>query len=427
MPKQQTFQVATPKLKLLYEKHRYKFLSGGRMSTKSWGAAQGITHYTNNYFTRVLCCREIQKSIKDSSKKLIEDTIDRMGLYSQYRILNDAIIHRTTKSEVLFAGLWRNYDSIKSMEDISICWIEEAENLQEESFNAVEPTIMRNQGAEMWFTWNPKYASDFIQKLVLDPKYLNKVHQHFTYEDNPYLPEQTVDSIGEMKRLDPDLYKYIYLGEPLGEDYNTFITPVMIKESNERTPYETSEVIVAGLDPARFGDDSTAIVIRKGNTILHHDQVKKMDNIDVAEWAIDKCVSYNVESLVVDCDNLAGVYDFIRSKRNAFRLFEFHGAYSPEKPERCANMRAEVWDHMRDWIRETGKLPKSQDFDELTQITYFYNNKNVIQLESKEQMRRRGVPSPNLGDALAYTFYSEASKPKVKKKQRRRSSGGFLG
>ena len=426
MAKQQTFQVATPKLKLLYEKHRYKVLSGGRGSAKSWGIAQAIIHYTNTYNTRVLCCREIQKSIQESAMKLLEDTIERMGLLSQYEILKTTIRNRHTGSEIIFEGLKANSNKIKSMEGIDICWVEEAETVSEESWKVLIPTI-RKPASEIWISFNPRYAVDPTYKMFVTESRPDSKHEHFTYEDNPYFPDDLRKEMEDDKETNYESYEFVWLGIPLGEEYNTFITPTMIKESNERTPYETSEVIVAGLDPARFGDDSTAIVIRKGNTILHHDQVKKMDNIDVAEWAIDKCVSYNVESLVVDCDNLAGVYDFIRSKRNAFRLFEFHGAYSPEKPERCANMRAEVWDHMRDWIRETGKLPKSQDFDELTQITYFYNNKNVIQLESKEQMRRRGVPSPNLGDALAYTFYSEASKPKVKKKQRRRSSGGFLG
>mgnify|MGYP003659688752 FL=1 len=95
----------SPKLKVLYEKHRFKILKGGRGSAKSWGVAEALVHYTNTYKTRVLCCREVQKSIKESAKKLIEDTIWRYGLQDSYEILGSEIRHKVTGSIFIFEGL----------------------------------------------------------------------------------------------------------------------------------------------------------------------------------------------------------------------------------------------------------------------------------------------------------------------------------
>lgn len=402
-----------PKLSILSEKAPYKILSGGRMSMKSWGIGYALSHFSNTYSMRILCCREIQKSIKESSKKVIEDSIERLGLTSQYDIQETVIRHRRTKSEFIFEGLHRNQEKIKSYENISLAWVEEAETLSERSWDYLAPTIRRNKGSEIWLSYNPRYETDYVWKLTHDDILMDMRHVHLTYQDNPYLSDDVLAEIEKMRLQDPEKYRFIYLGEPLKEGDNIFITPKLIKDAQERIPLVSTEAMIAGLDVARYGGDDTVLVFRDGNRIPHSYAIGSSDLVTVSDWAANHIVSHGCKTVVVDGTGVGGgVVDMMRTRYgHELQIVEFNGAAKPQD-ERYLNLRTETWDRMRTWIRESGQLPKNDKADELSQITYFYNTQNRLQLESKEQMRRRGVPSPDWGDALSMTFADAVTRPK---------------
>lgn len=158
-----------PKFRPLIHKHRYKSLRGGRGGMKSWAVATVLVELARKGRFRIMCARELQNSISDSVISLLSDTIDRAGYTQEYEVQRNRIIHLSTGSEFLFYGIKNNPTKIKSIEAIDICWIEEAENVSDESWNILIPTI-RKAGSEIWLTWNPKNILDpTYQRFVVNP------------------------------------------------------------------------------------------------------------------------------------------------------------------------------------------------------------------------------------------------------------------
>lgn len=138
----------------LFDPHRYKIAHGGRGSAKSWGFARALLVLAAQSKTRILCTREVQKSIKDSVHKLLSDQIQAMGFGGHFQVL-ETEIRGINGSEFLFAGLANHtVESIKSYEGIDIVWIEEAQTVKKKSWDILIPTI-RKAGSEIWVTMNP--------------------------------------------------------------------------------------------------------------------------------------------------------------------------------------------------------------------------------------------------------------------------------
>ena len=127
-------------LQFLFDKAAYKIAYGGRGATKSWGFARALLLSGTQRKLRILCARETMKSIRDSVHQLLEEQIKALGLESFYRIEKSAI-YGVNGTELLFAGLNHNTDAIKSMEAISICWVEEAQVVSKSSWDSPGKTM----------------------------------------------------------------------------------------------------------------------------------------------------------------------------------------------------------------------------------------------------------------------------------------------
>ena len=150
-------------------KQRYKVVYGGRGSSKSWAAARALIARCLSEKTRVLCAREIQKSIAESVHTLLKQQIEMCGVSDQFDILETVIRTKSNGSEIVFTGLRRNVGSLKSFEGVNICWIEEAETVSADSWETLNPTI-RKDDSEIWITFNPRFATDATwKKFVQDP------------------------------------------------------------------------------------------------------------------------------------------------------------------------------------------------------------------------------------------------------------------
>ena len=148
--------------KLFETTSRYVVIYGGRGGAKSWTVALYIILEMLNRKVRVLCTREIQRTIKDSVHQLLCDTIERLDL-SKYFVVTRDNIKSINGSEIKYCGLWQNITEIKSMEGIDICWVEEAQKLSEQSLEILTPTI-RKIGSRIIFTYNPYSEFDAVHK-----------------------------------------------------------------------------------------------------------------------------------------------------------------------------------------------------------------------------------------------------------------------
>lgn len=207
------FKIFDKLLFLVNEPWRYKVAYGGRGGYKSWTFSIAIIALCMSKKIRVLCCREIQKSILDSVYQLLVDRIDALGVTDEFDITNNKIQNKKTGSKIIFDGLRDANLDIKSKENIDICWVEEAENLSAKSFDDLYPTI-RKEGSEIWFSFNVTDEDAFIYEyFITNPPPDAKVVKTYWWE-NTELSETLKKAALQCKQRDPEGYKHIWEGEP---------------------------------------------------------------------------------------------------------------------------------------------------------------------------------------------------------------------
>lgn len=201
------------KLQPLFQRARYKVAHGGRGSGKSWGVARALLIQAAKQPMRILCAREVQKSIKDSVHRLLTDQTQAMGLGDFYEVL-ETEIRGKNGSLFLFAGLAQHtVESIKSFEGCDICWCEEAQTVTKRSWDILTPTI-RKDGSEIWVTFNPDMETDeTYMRFVASPAPGSIVIQ-MNWRDNPWFNDVLEQERQDTLRRDPDNYKNIWEGEP---------------------------------------------------------------------------------------------------------------------------------------------------------------------------------------------------------------------
>lgn len=162
---------------------------------------------------------------------------------------------------------------------------------------------------------------------------------------------------------------------------------------------------VLSCDVARFGDDQTVIGYRQGRKAVILEKLRGKDTAFVGDRIIFWQSKENPDATVIDGDGLgAGTIDHIRYRGFGDRLFEFHGGETPRDPKKYFNKRSEAWGELRDWLPHSDIPDDPELGDDLVGPLYNYNPKGQICLEKKDDMKERGLSSPDCGDMLAMTF-----------------------
>lgn len=205
-------RISLPKWCKEFRNHaRFKVAYGGRGSGKSWAFARMALLEASKRPVRILCAREFQVSISDSVHHLLEAQIEQMGLQSRFSV-GESFIRGVNGSEFIFRGLRRNPTGIKSMEDVTICWVEEAQDISEASWEMLTPTI-RAPGSEIWVTFNPNEDTDpTFKRFVSDPM-PGVVARRVNWNDNKNFPPELEMERAWMAKTDPDAYAHIWNGE----------------------------------------------------------------------------------------------------------------------------------------------------------------------------------------------------------------------
>lgn len=190
---------------------RHNIIRGGRGSAKSWSVARILAGWSLASPLRLLLAREVQKSIRESSKRLMEDTIKGLG-WAQFFDIQRDVIYGINGSEFAFAGL-RDHtaDSLKSYEGFDICWIEEAHSVSSTSANTLIPTI-RKPGSKFVWTYNPDQEDDFVHELAAIPDDDTLVID-LNWRDNPWFPFELEKERVKLKRINDDLYQHVWEGK----------------------------------------------------------------------------------------------------------------------------------------------------------------------------------------------------------------------
>ena len=192
---------------------RYKGVHGGRGSGKSHFFAEMLIERCLMAKTDAVCVREIQKSLNQSVKKLLEMKIEALGVGSLFEV-QEAVIKCPNGGKIIFNGLQNHTaDSIKSLEGYDIAWCEEAQSLSQRSLDILRPTI-RKANSEIWFSWNPESSDDPIDKFLRggNPP-PDSVVVEANYMDNPWFPEVLQQEMEYDRGRDIDKYNHVWMGE----------------------------------------------------------------------------------------------------------------------------------------------------------------------------------------------------------------------
>lgn len=197
----------------LFQPARYKAYYGGRGSGKSHSFASSLLIHGGQRPLRIMCAREVQNSIKDSVKLLLDDKIAEMDVTDFYKS-TESEIRGANGTRFLFAGLGKlTADQIKSMEGIDICWVEEAQTISKPSLEILLPTI-RKEGSEIWFSWNPRNASDPVDlRFRGENPPPDSIIRMVNWDENPYFPDVLRQEMEHDRITNPDRFAHIWLGE----------------------------------------------------------------------------------------------------------------------------------------------------------------------------------------------------------------------
>ena len=186
---------------------------GGRGGAKSHFFGGLLVDDILSTHIRAACVREVQASIKDSVKQLIEDKINHFGVRPSFKITEREIVFPETDSLVIFRGLQNHTAaSIKSLEGFNRVWYEEGQSLSKRSIELAVPTF-RVPGTQQWFSWDPDQDTDPVDTLFRenknDPDF---VCVEVNYYDNPWLPDDLRKDMERDQRRDPDKHAHVWLG-----------------------------------------------------------------------------------------------------------------------------------------------------------------------------------------------------------------------
>lgn len=277
------------KLNFLFTPKRYKVAYGGRGSSKSWSFARALLLQGASSKLRILCTREVQKSIKDSVHKLLSDQILELGLTKQYEIFDNEIRGRNG-TEIFFAGLsGQTVDSIKSYEGVDRVWVEEAQAVSKRSWDILIPTI-RKDLSEIWVTFNPSLDTDDTYKRFVTSPPPNAFVAEVNYHDNPWFPSVLEDERLHCQITNKEDYDQIWLGKCrkaiAGAIYAGEISAAFTEERITRVPYDPRYKVHSIWDLG-FNDAMAVIMAQRVRS-----EVRVIDYYEESHKTIEEAASF---------------------------------------------------------------------------------------------------------------------------------------
>lgn len=213
---------------------RYRAMYGGRGSGKSYGAATIAAIWGYAEPLRVLCAREFQASIKESFHAELKAAIEAHPWLSAHYDVGVDYLRGANGTEFIFRGLRRNEQSIKSLAKIDLTIVEEAEDIPESSWLALEATVFRQAKSELWAIWNPKKQGSPVDKRFREHPPPGSLITQLNWRDNPYFPP----ALEELRKqqeltLDPMVYNHVWEGDYLRGFVGAYYAELLEKARRE--------------------------------------------------------------------------------------------------------------------------------------------------------------------------------------------------
>ena len=438
-----------------------KILVGGRGSGKSESTAQCMLKFCDDG-ERVLCAREFQNSLDDSVHSLLKRKIDDLGITTM-TILASAI-QSANKGELIYKGLARNIQSIKSLDHISKVWIEEGQTISQESIDTLFPTIRKN-GAEIWVTMNRGSVTDpmsasFLEKAEAELERCGYYEDDYmivveiNWRDNPFFPE-ILNQLRIKNKAEWSAAKYDHIWE--GKYGDIIEDPIIQPEWFDAcidahlnpkisAALKPRGARLAAFDPSDTGD-AKGYAERIGNVFTDVCDKKSGDSDDGMVWATDKALQFGCDEFVWDYSGIgSGMLGSIRKSfaGKKVTLQAFSGGESPDDKDMpyisddgkkktvgdvFLNKRAQRYWRLYelcyntyrcivkgDYIDPDDMISFSSDIkdmqrlrSEICRIPRKRRGDGVIQIMTKKEMLTKKIPSPNMADAVMMLMFRPSS------------------
>lgn len=445
---------------------RFKVARGGRGSGKTRTIITILVNNVMYHGWRVVCFRELMEAIAESSYQEIVEEIDRRNLGGLFDITKTEISCPKSGGVFKFSGLRASSkrlqnQKLKGFSSFDAAFIDEGESITKESWNALVPT-MRKSGSEIFVSFNPASPLDFIyQAFVTDPIYPAKhkgkpycIAIEVNYTSNPFFPDELKADAELMKQADPELYRHVYLGEPVAESALSIIKPVWIEAAVDAhlhiADFPKGGGRIGGMDVsggvegdviAPKSNDPNALAWRYGQVLSGleewHDenpnkaaahawpivQREKLDLLHIDDIGVGASVPGEFRRLAGDRRSRERFVGWTASEKPVNEDKE----YQPGKThgDMFANLKAQGWGLLGDRFRNTWQARNGLPYDrdnlisipaglplreklqaELSQPRRESVN-GRMKVESKRDLKKRGVPSHNLADAVVMAFAPE--------------------
>ncbi|RKX24371.1 MAG: hypothetical protein DRP45_08370, partial [Candidatus Zixiibacteriota bacterium] len=259
----------------------------------------------------------------------------------------------------------------------------------------------------MWFCFgNPTRNSGRFRECFGKYRHrwtTNKIDSRTCSMTNKYKIQEWLDDHGE----DSDFFRVRVRGEFPQSGSCQLISSGAVADGRSAAFHPDLFVyhaIAIGCDVARFGDDETVITVRQGRKVLRQTCFRGLDNIQVAMRCAEEYKKHAMATIFVDEVGLgSGVVDYLKNLN--YPVVGVNAGRRAEDPARFVNLRAEMWYRMKEWIEAGCDIPDDTELGEqLVGLEYDYTPKEQIRLEKKEDMKSRGMSSPDRADSLALTF-----------------------
>ena len=442
---------------LIERKKRIKIAVGGRGGGKSIAVADMCVMMAAH--GKTICCgREFQNSIDDSVHSLMLDEIERLDA-TGFTSTNNRIKHESG-GQIFYKGLARNPESLKSLSGVDVFWVEEAQTISEKSLKLLTPSVRSVAGSdeqpEIWFTMNRGSSSDPIvqkylkraqEKLSTDGYYEDDLVMaiEINYEDNPWFPaELEAERQDDLEQMSRAKYRHVWEGDYSDDVENSIIIPEWFDaaiDAHKKLGFKPTGKRVVAHDPSDLGADAKGLTFRHGSIVLDVQANDKGDVNAGCDWATDYAIRVGADEFVWDGDGLG-----ISLRRQVAEAFTgknigqeiFRGSAAPDRPnsmyqpvdnnaadsktnrDTFKNKRSQYHWALRDRFYNTYRavvhgeyhdpdtmISLSSDIkhmdklrSEVCRIPLKPNGNGLIQIMSKEDMKRLDIASPNMGDSL---------------------------
>lgn len=307
------------------------------------------------------------------------------------------------------------FQGLHNLHRIVLCIMDEASGIHDKIWETTEGAMTDENTVILWLAFgNPTQNTGRFRECFGRFKHRWKTFQidSRTVEGtNKAQIEKWIADYGE----DSDFVRVRVRGEFPRAGSSQFIPSDIVAAARlyKAEGYSTLPKVLS-VDVARFGDDQTVLGLRQGRYSKILAKYRGKDTVWVAEEVIRHIEREAPDATIIDADGIgAGVVDQIRFRGYARRLFEFHGGQPASDAAAYFNARAEVWGKLREWLMAGAEIPDDPELEaDLTGPEYGFSSKQQIQLERKEDMKKRGLASPDCGDMLAMTFGVKVAAPK---------------